>query len=133
MVKSGRAFRTVRTVDATVSALFGATRQAMLRLLFTHPDQRFYQRQIILLVRLGSGTVQRELEQFAAAGIITRTAVRDGLARLKDPVATGTEKSDSDTDVMAGFECRLISAAFSLHRNPYPKNPRRPAWEDAGA
>jgi uncharacterized protein len=55
------------------AALFGATRQAVLRLLFGHADQRFYQQKIIASVRLGSGTVQRELEQLVAAGIITRT------------------------------------------------------------
>jgi len=55
------------------AALFGATRQAVLRLLFVHPEQRFYQRQIIRLVGLGFGTAQRELEQLVSAGIITRT------------------------------------------------------------
>jgi len=54
-------------------ALFGATRQAVLSLLFCHPDQRFYQRQIIRSLALGSGAVQRELEQLATAGIVTRT------------------------------------------------------------
>src|ERR1035441_8470921 len=55
------------------AALFGATRQAVLRLLFGHPEQRFYQREIIRSVGLGSGAAQRELEQLVAAGIITRT------------------------------------------------------------
>jgi len=54
-------------------ALFGATRQAVLRLLFGHTDQRFYQRQIIRSCRHGSGTVQRELEHLVGAGILTRT------------------------------------------------------------
>ena len=58
--------------DSIGSALFGATRQAVLRLLFGHSDRRFYQRQIIRLVGLGSGAAQRELEQLVAAGIITR-------------------------------------------------------------
>lgn len=62
--------RDTRSIGA---ALFGATRQAVLRLLLGHADQRFYQQQIIGSVRLGSGTVQRELEQLVAAGIITRT------------------------------------------------------------
>ena len=59
--------------DPLGAALFGATRQAVLRLLFGHTDQRFYQRQIIRSCRLGSGTVQRELEQLVGAGILTRT------------------------------------------------------------
>jgi predicted nucleotidyltransferase len=55
------------------AALFGATRQAVLRLLFGHADRRFYQRQIIGSLRLGSGTVQRELERLVGAGILTRS------------------------------------------------------------
>ena len=55
------------------AALFGATRQGLLRLLFGHADRRFYQRQIIRRIGLGSGTVQRDLEQLTRAGILTRT------------------------------------------------------------
>jgi len=55
------------------SALFGATRQAVLTLLFGHPGERFYQRQVIQSIGLGSGTVQRELEQLGNAGILNRT------------------------------------------------------------
>lgn len=55
------------------NALFGATKQAVLALLFGHPDKRFYQRQIIGTVGFGSGAVQRELEQLTRAGILTRT------------------------------------------------------------
>ena len=130
---------TVRTVG---DALFGTTRQAVLQLLFGQSGRRFYQRQIIRTLGLGSGAVQRELEQLAACGILARTvegrqtyfeANRDcpvfeelrGLVRktfgaaqvLKDAlaslgpevrlafiygsVATGTEKADSDVDLMA--------------------------------
>ncbi len=56
------------------SALFGATRQAVLSLLFSHSDKRYYQRQIIRSLGLGSGAVQRELAQLVRAGIIKRTA-----------------------------------------------------------
>ena len=63
-----------RAESASVGgALFGATRQAVLRTFFSHPGERFYQRQIIQMIGLGSGTVQRELYQLARAGIITRT------------------------------------------------------------
>lgn len=55
------------------NALFGATRRAVLAFLFGHPDQRFYQRQIIHTLGLGSGAIQRELEQLSYAGILTRT------------------------------------------------------------
>lgn len=61
------------SADATAAALFGATRQAVLGLLFGHADQRFYQRQIIRMIGLGSGAVQRDLGQLTGAGILTRT------------------------------------------------------------
>ncbi len=55
------------------AALFGATRQAVLGLFFDHPDQRFYQRQVVRSLSLGSGSVQRELARLVAGGILTRT------------------------------------------------------------
>lgn len=127
--------------DPIGTALFGATRQGVLRLVFGHTDRRFYQRQIIRSIRLGSGTVQRELERLAGAGILTRTiegrqtyfqanrncpvfdelhglirktfgvaqVLQGGLAAIAAKVqlafiygsmATGTETTDSDVDVM---------------------------------
>jgi predicted nucleotidyltransferase len=55
------------------AALFSATRQAVLRLLFGHAGERFYQRQIIRIAGLGSGAVQRNLQQLTRAGILLRT------------------------------------------------------------
>ena len=55
------------------ASLFGATRQAVLSLFFSHPDQRYYQRQVIRTIRLGSGAVQRDLEHLTSAGVLTRT------------------------------------------------------------
>jgi predicted nucleotidyltransferase len=65
--------RYIEAADPIGAALFGATRQAVLRLLFGHADRRFYQRQIIHSLRLGSGTVQRELQQLVASRILRRT------------------------------------------------------------
>jgi hypothetical protein len=45
----------------------------VLALLFGHADKRFYQRQIIQMLGLGSGSVQRELAQMTRVGILTRT------------------------------------------------------------
>jgi predicted nucleotidyltransferase len=59
--------------EAVGAALFGATRQAVLSLLFGHADKRFYQRQIIRSLALGFGAVQRELQQLVGAGIVSRT------------------------------------------------------------
>jgi predicted nucleotidyltransferase len=142
--------------DPIGAALFGATRQAVLRLLFGHTGQRFYQRQIIRSCRLGSGTVQRELEQLAGAGILARTVegrqtyfqasrqcpvfeelrgivrktfgvaqvLQGGLAALTGKVqlafiygsmATGSETSGSDVDIMVvGEEVSMHDVVSSL-------------------
>ena len=60
-------------IEPVGPALFGAVRQAVLRLLFGHPDRHFYQRQIIRSLGLGSGAIQRELERLVAAGVLIRT------------------------------------------------------------
>jgi len=54
------------------SALFGRTRRNVLGLLYTHPDESFYVRQIVRAAGVGQGAVQRELGRLCAAGIIER-------------------------------------------------------------
>jgi predicted nucleotidyltransferase len=56
------------------TALFSRTRGAILALLFGHPDEAFYLRQLVRSVGLGLGAVQREVAHLAAAGIVLRTA-----------------------------------------------------------
>jgi hypothetical protein len=46
----------------------------MLALLFSHPDESFYLRQIVRMTGVGLGAVQRELKCLTEAGIITRSA-----------------------------------------------------------
>jgi len=55
-------------------ALFGKTRRAVLGLLFGHPDEGFYMRQIARILNLGQGALLRELQRLAAAGILLREA-----------------------------------------------------------
>jgi len=52
--------------------LFGKTRQAVLALLYGRADSSFYTKQILDAVKIGRGTVQRELKNLTAAGIIIR-------------------------------------------------------------
>jgi predicted nucleotidyltransferase len=59
--------------DAIGAALFGATRQGVLRTLFGHAERRFYQRQLIRMLGQGTGAVQRELVTLTQAGIVVRT------------------------------------------------------------
>ena len=55
-------------------ALFGKTRQAVLALLFGHPDRAFYTREIIAAANVGASQVQSELDRMTRAGLLTREA-----------------------------------------------------------
>jgi len=65
-------------MGATVSlepiscALFGRARREILALLFGHPDESFYLRQIARLAKTGQGAAQRELKRMADAGLLQR-------------------------------------------------------------
>jgi len=54
------------------SVLFGKTRRAVLSLLYSHPDETFYLRQIARAASSGLGAVQREVKQLFESGIIRR-------------------------------------------------------------
>ena len=58
------------------NVLFGKGRGAILGLLYEHPDQSFYYRQLTReLNGLSVGTVQRELDTLSQLGLIERSAV----------------------------------------------------------
>jgi uncharacterized protein len=59
--------------DALAETLFSKNRQAVLALLYGHPDQAFYLRQLVRAVGGGHGAVQRELKTLSQAGILRRT------------------------------------------------------------
>ena len=54
------------------SGLFGKTRQAVLALLYGRADSSFYTKQILDAVKIGRGTVQRELKNLTDSGIVIR-------------------------------------------------------------
>ena len=54
------------------SGLFGKTRQVVLALLYGRADSSFYTKQILDAVKIGRGTVQRELKNLTDTSIITR-------------------------------------------------------------
>ena len=62
-----------KTLFAGLPPLFGKTRQALLALLYSRADEEHLQESLIQLAGLGRGTVQRELEFLARAGIARRT------------------------------------------------------------
>ena len=57
------------------TTLFGKTRRTVLTLLYSHPDESFYLRQIARMTGIGMGALQRELKQLLEAGIITRSEI----------------------------------------------------------
>jgi predicted nucleotidyltransferase len=63
----------METPEAIGPALFGKTRRALLALLFGHPDESFYLREIARIAGVGLGAVQRELQGLDAAGIVSRS------------------------------------------------------------
>jgi predicted nucleotidyltransferase len=56
-------------------ALFTATQQRVLALLFGQPDRSFFATELISLARAGSGGVQRELKRLADSGILVVSRV----------------------------------------------------------
>jgi len=55
------------------AALFGQTRRAVMALLYGHPDEAYYLRQLVRSAGLGLGAVQREVKRLTAVGILRRT------------------------------------------------------------
>lgn len=58
---------------AASQGLFGRTRTAILSLLYGHPNERYYLRQLVRETGAGNGAIQREVRQLAAAGLLLRT------------------------------------------------------------
>ena len=63
------------TTSGLADLLFGQTRGAILALLYGHPDQSFYTRQIAREVDISVGAVQRELENLSKVGLVVRNSV----------------------------------------------------------
>ena len=60
------------TENLLCSGLFGKTRQAVLALLYGRAGSSFYTKQVLDAVKIGRGTVQRELKNLTDTGIIIR-------------------------------------------------------------
>jgi len=60
------------TRESLGNLLFGKTRQAILGLLFTHPDESYHLRLMVRLSGAGLGPAQRELGKLTAAGLVRR-------------------------------------------------------------
>ena len=66
---------TTTEINKLGTTLFGKTRRAVLALLYSHPDESFYLRQLARMTGVGMGSLQRELKQLSEAGIIIRHEV----------------------------------------------------------
>lgn len=56
-------------------ALFSSTQQRVLGMLFGQPDRSFYATELINILGVGSGAVQRELARLAQSGLVTVSKV----------------------------------------------------------
>ena len=56
-----------------LAGLFGKTRRSILALLYSHPDESYYLRQILRLAGVAPGAGQRELRWLSDVGIVRRT------------------------------------------------------------
>lgn len=64
-----------RTRASAADALFTATQQRVLSLLFGQPERSFFTRELIDLAGGGRGAVQRELARLQASGLIVQTVL----------------------------------------------------------
>ena len=80
---------TKASLTSVSEGLFGRTRMAILSLLYGHPDESFYLRQLMRETGAGNGAVQREVKQLAGAGLIVRKTLGNLVlyqANRKSPV-----------------------------------------------
>lgn len=64
---------TSSTSSSLAAALFGQTRRVILAMLYGHPDEAYYLRQLARSTGAGLGAVQREIKRLTEAGIVTRS------------------------------------------------------------
>jgi predicted nucleotidyltransferase len=98
-------------------ALFTATQQRVLGLLFGQPDRSFSLSELVRLARSGTGAVQREVARLAHTGIITSTQV-DGRKRLQaNPASPIFEELRGLIEKTTGVQAKLREAlAPHAHR-----------------
>ena len=70
-LKDARSNNVPAAVSGVADALFSKVQQRVLAVLFGNHSRSFYANELIALTGSGSGAVQRELTQLAAAGLVT--------------------------------------------------------------
>jgi predicted nucleotidyltransferase len=72
-------------VTDLATVLFGRTRQAVLALMFGHPEESFHVRRIARFAGTGMGALVRELSQLEGCGILRRTVAGRQVFYQADP------------------------------------------------
>jgi uncharacterized protein len=60
-------------------ALFTKTQQAILKLLYTHPEKSFYTKEILRLTGMGVATIKRELDRMERASVLKKFKIGNQL------------------------------------------------------
>ena len=77
----------VQARTGLADALFSATQERVLALLFGQPGRSFFTNELIGLVGAGSGAVQRELRRLAESGLVTVTRIGNQKHYQANPAA----------------------------------------------
>jgi predicted nucleotidyltransferase len=85
--KSTKQRRTTARPTGLADALFTATQQKVLGLLFGSPQRSFYASEIISTAVIGSGSVQRELARLEQSGLVTSRLVGNQKHYQANPAA----------------------------------------------
>jgi len=104
------------SVDSVAHLLFGSVRREVLALLLSHPDERFYFRELLRAVGGGSGAVQRELKQLVSAGLVIREAAGNQVyfsanreAQIFPELRAIIEKTAGSADVLGSALATFVS------------------------
>ena len=109
--------RTLESVEGPAAVLFGKARRAILGLLFGHPDEQFYLREIVRLTGLPVGSVQREVRLLADAGVATRREIARSVFFQANP-------SCPIYPELLGIVTKTMGAADALRRALAPLSDR---------
>ena len=104
-------------------ALFTATQQRVLALLFGQPERSFFATELISLARAGSGAVQRELKRLVESGLVTVSRVGNQkhyqanhaspvFNELRDLVRKTVGLHEPIREVLKPLEDRIVFAAL---------------------
>jgi predicted nucleotidyltransferase/DNA-binding transcriptional ArsR family regulator len=105
--------------NSLCGGLFSKTRQTVLALLYGQSDTSFYTRQILDALKIGRGTVQRELKNLTDVGIITREVQGRQVyyrANEKCPIFSELKNIMRKT----GHERSAVSYPLTVSRQPAP-------------